>query len=245
MLHCYTDYLDDVHVVGERHFLINGETTHSFHWEECGLRIHVEQGTIPYSSTCQVAIKALVGGEFLFPSNTELVSAVYAISVSETLLKPIKLSVQHCVVLKHKQQAEYLSFAKSPLTPPHKFETIEGGQFLTDDRYGFIMCDSFSLLATLKRIKRWFFRQESPSMNEECTEHVAYQDNREGSDITGLEATITINQSTTSIKTFEEYSLQGDHVSNIESLEHHQTQTGKFYEYVYVHTFILCVFFFI
>ena len=82
-------------------------------------------------------------------------------------------------------------------------------------------------------------------MNEECTEHVAYQDNREGSDITGLEATITINQSTTSIKTFEEYSLQGDHVSNIESLAHHQTQTGKFYEYVYVHTFILCAFFFI
>ena len=157
MLHCYTDYLDDVHVVGERYFYIKGETTHSFNWEECGLGIHVEQGTIPYSSTCQVAIKALVGGEFLFPLNTELVSAVYAISVSETFLKPIKLSVQHCVVLKHKQQAEYLSFAKSPLTPAHTFETIEGGQFPTDDRYGFIMCDSFSLLAILKTVKRCFF----------------------------------------------------------------------------------------
>ena len=174
MLHCYTDY-----VAGERHFLINRETTHSFYWEECGLRISVDQGTIPYSSTCQVTIKALVGGEFLFPSNTELVSAVYAISVSETLLKPIKLSVQHCVVLKHKQQAEYLSFAKSPLTPPHKFEMMKGGQFPTNDRYGFIACDSFSLLAILKRIKRWALRS---SMNEECTEHVASQDNREGND---------------------------------------------------------------
>ena len=122
---------------------------------------------------------------------------------------------------------------------------MKGGQFPTDDRYGFITCDRFSLLAILKGIKRWFLHQEPPSMNEECTEHVASQDNREGSDITRLEATLTIDQSTTSIKTFEECSLHVDHVSNTESLAHHQTQTGKFYEYVYVHTFILCVFFFI
>ena len=236
MLHCYTDY-----VAGERHFLINRETTHSFYWEECGLRINVDQGTIPYSSTCQVTIKALVGGEFLFPSNTELVSAVYAISVSETLLKPIKLSVQHCVVLKHKQQAEYLSFAKSPLTPPHKFEMIKGGEFPTNDRYGFIMSDSFSLLAILKRIKRWILRQESPSMNEESTEHVASQDSREGSDITGMQATITIDQSTTSTTIFEECSLHVDHVSNTESLVQQQTQTGKFYEYIYVYTLYILI----
>ena len=164
VLHCYI-----VHVAGESHFHIKGDKTHSFYWEECGLRIHVEQGTIPSSSTCQVAIKALVGGEFLFPSNTELVSAVYAISVSETLLKPIKLSVQHCVVLKHKQHAEYLSFAKSSLGPPHEFEVIEGGQFPTKDRHGFIMSDSFSLLAILKR---WLIPGE----------HVALQHDREGND---------------------------------------------------------------
>ena len=121
---------------------------------------------------------------------------------------------------------------------------MKGGQFPTNDRYGFIACDRFSLLAILKRIKRWFLRQEPPSMNEECTEHVASQDNREGSDITRLEATLTINQSTTSIKTFEECSLHVDHVSNTESLAHHQTQTGKFYEYVYVHVIhIVCILF--
>ena len=247
VLDCYTDYLDDVHVAGERHFLIKGETAHSFYWDECGLRIHVEQGTISSSSTCQVAIKALVGGEFHLPSNTELVSAVYSISVSETLLKPIRFSVQHCVVLKYKQQAEYLSFAKSPLTPPHKFEMIQGGQFRPNDRYGFIICGSFSLLGILKRIKRWFLRQETSSMSVECTEHVASQSNREGSDITELESTSTTDQSTTSITTFDECSLHVNHVSSTESFVQQQTQTGKFYEYIIISTYIhiMYIYFFI
>ena len=52
-------------------------------WKEYGLRIGVLKGTLTSTETAEVAVVALVGGQF---ENTELVSAVYAIFVSQPLL---------------------------------------------------------------------------------------------------------------------------------------------------------------
>ena len=90
-------------MAGETLFLIQGDKPQSLIWTEYGFRLHFPQGTISPSDTCEVVVKALVGGKFQFPEGTELVSAVYAISFAKELKQPVKLD---CVSLESKTTAE-------------------------------------------------------------------------------------------------------------------------------------------
>ena len=136
-------------MAGETLFLIQGDKPQSLNWTEYGFRLHFLQGTISSSDTCEVVVKALVGGKFQFPEGTELVSAVYAISFAKELLQPVKLDVQHCVSLESKQQLKHLSFVKASLkqrVPSYEFERIDGGEFSTDSFYGSITRHKFCLI---------------------------------------------------------------------------------------------------
>ena len=133
-------------MAGETLFLIQGDKPQSLNWEEYGFRLHFPQGTISPSDTCEVVVKALVGGKFKFPEGTELVSAVYAISFANKFLQPVKLD---CVSLENEQQIKYLSFVKASFKqaiPPYKFERIDGGQFSTESFYGSITRPQFCLI---------------------------------------------------------------------------------------------------
>ena len=61
------------------------------------MSLSAPEGIPPPSETCEVAITALAGGEFEFPKGSELVSAIYAITISRPLLKPLTINIQHCV----------------------------------------------------------------------------------------------------------------------------------------------------
>ena len=120
------------------------------------MRINVPRGTIPAGEICEISIAAIVGGKFEFPSGTSLVSAVYAISVSRTLLQPVQLSIQHCVSLETQEHTSYLSFVTADLYQPvlpYKFKLEQGGQFDSGDRYGHIPTQ-FSLKAIVKALLR-------------------------------------------------------------------------------------------
>ena len=129
-------------------FLIEGDKPTLFSWEEYGLVIEVFEGTLPSSETAEVAVIALVGGRFVFPINSQLVSVVYAISVSKPLLQPLKLDVQHCVKLIKPPQTKCLQFviASKSNTFFHEFATVEGGQFAINSCYGTIYRHSFSFI---------------------------------------------------------------------------------------------------
>ena len=106
-----TDKFQDVCVAGHKLFLLQSNSPQLLNWEEYGLSITVE-----------VAITALVGGEFILPEDTELVSAVYALSASKPLLKPVQLEIQHCVSIKKPAHSNYLSFTTAPIDqPPYQF----------------------------------------------------------------------------------------------------------------------------
>ena len=138
-------------------FLIQGDSAHFFNWEQYGLRITVLEGTLSPTDTCEVAVRALVGGQFQLPEDTELISAVYSISVSKPLLKEVKLEIQHCADLVTQDHTYYLSFATASANsgPPYQFQ-FEGGQFYPGDQYGSIFLHQFSLKAVVKFIKKLF-----------------------------------------------------------------------------------------
>ena len=143
------DCLSDVHIAGKKLFLIQGDTPQLLNWEEFGLRIGVLEGTLTSTETAEVAVVALVGGQFVFPKNTHVVSAIYAIAVSKPLLQPLRLDLQHCVNLVRPSQTKYLKFAIAPVnTPslPYEFSPVEGGEFTVNTYYGSIYRDKFCLV---------------------------------------------------------------------------------------------------
>ena len=93
---------------------------------------------------------ALVGGQFVFPKKTVLVSAVYAVSVSRPLLKALRLEMQHCVDLSRGVKTKYLRFAIAPVsTPslPYQFSIVDGGDFSDGKWYGSINREKFCLVS--------------------------------------------------------------------------------------------------
>ncbi|XP_019861036.1 PREDICTED: uncharacterized protein LOC109589386, partial [Amphimedon queenslandica] len=145
------EYLSDVQVAKRKLFLIQGDKPQLMNWEKYGLRIGVQGDSLLPSDTVEVAVVALVGGQFQFPPNTVLVSAVYAVSLSKPLLKRLKLEIQHCVDLTGQPAlSRYLKFAIAPVsTPslPYQFSTVEGGEFKPDSWYGSIQRKKFCLVA--------------------------------------------------------------------------------------------------
>ena len=147
------DCLSDDQVAEKKLFLVQGRKSQLMNWEKFGLRIGIEEDSLLSSETVEVATAALVGGQFKFPNNTVLVSAVYAISVSEPLLKPLRLEMQHCVDLRGRPGlSQYLKFAIAPVsTPslPYQFSLVEGGEFTSNSWYGAINKKDFCLVCIL------------------------------------------------------------------------------------------------
>ena len=144
------DCLSAIQVAEKKLFLIQGERPQMMNWEEFGLRIGVEKDSLSSSDTVEAAVVALVGGEFKFPENTVLVSAVYAVTVSKPLLKPLRLEIQHCVDLTGQPGlSKYLKFAIAPVSThslPYQFSLVEGGEFSSNSFYGSISRNEFCLV---------------------------------------------------------------------------------------------------
>ena len=147
------DCLSDVQVAEKKLFLVQGEKPQLINWEKYGLRIGVQEDTCTLlpSDTVEVAVAALVGGQFVFPKNTVLVSAVYAVSVSKPLLKPLRLEIEHCIDLRERPGlTRFLKFAIAPVSTaslPYQFSIVEGGEFKPDSWYGSIQRKEFCLVS--------------------------------------------------------------------------------------------------
>ena len=142
--------LSDVNIASKKLFLIQGDRPQLLNWERYGLRIGVSGGSLSSTETAEVAVVALVGGQFVFPKNTVLVSAVYAVSVSRPLLKALRLEMQHCVDLSRGVKTKYLKFAIAPVSTaslPYHFSIVDGGEFSEGQWYGSINREKFCLVS--------------------------------------------------------------------------------------------------
>ena len=142
--------------------------------------MHFSKDTLSPNDTCEVAVKALVGGDFKFPPDCELISAVYAVSFTNKVKKAVEIDMQHCAVLKEEGQFQYLSFVMAPMrqrVPPFQFSHVEGGQFHLESQYGSIVLDHFCLIAiVMVKNTAIYVLTQPPSESQQTKEGQPYHD---------------------------------------------------------------------
>ena len=127
-------------------------------WPGYGFFIDVPAGALPPGVTASVAVRAILQGQFEMPENTELVSAIYWITCSESFLKHVSVNIQHCTVIASEEESTEFKFiiAKCSQDPPYKFVERDG-VFTAHSQYATIQLKQFSFVSTAaKHIANYF-----------------------------------------------------------------------------------------
>lgn len=118
---------------------------------ESGLRLHIPEGALsPNMSERTLTVRSFLpenGGPFLFPPNTEPVSAVYEITTPNQLSKAVSLKVEHCLEPTELASAQF-TLAESPSCSPYKFAFATAKHAIYDTHGEIAICQS-SLLAII------------------------------------------------------------------------------------------------
>ncbi len=134
----HSDNLHGADIVGEKLYLIKGNSPQSLDWSEYGFRMLFPQNTLPPHETCEVTVHTLIGEDFEFPEGTELVSGVYSVSFAKEIDQPIRVEIQHCVALTSQNDADGMIFAATD-SESDVFNPVIGAEFFPDDnRYGIV-----------------------------------------------------------------------------------------------------------
>ena len=117
----------------------------TFHWKGYGLKLHIPPASLPPEvRQSSVNIKASLTGQFQFPGNTTLVSAVYWIQTPVMFHRAVTLEIQHCA----KSTTRYpLSFAVAKCSQkdlPYQFKPLKSGAFSSFSSYASIALLHFS-----------------------------------------------------------------------------------------------------
>ena len=112
-----------------------------------GIKVHVPSNTVEQNMTLTIGVGNT--GNFIFPENLTLVSAIYYIKVSSKLMQPVTVEIEHCVNAADKHQSSKLTFgnADTGKIPPYSYKKIHNGRFSIEKSSGNITLPSFSFLA--------------------------------------------------------------------------------------------------
>ena len=120
-------------------------------WEGFGLKLHFHEGSLPAGmEQCTINIQASLAGQYEFPDNHHLVSAIFWLHC-ETVHKftrPITVEIQHCARSENIDKLN-LNFVRAVCSQKHLPYTFKqlGGDFTSHSTYGVIELNSFSGLA--------------------------------------------------------------------------------------------------
>ena len=125
-----------------------GDRPQKLEWPGYGFYIKVPEGALLPEVTASVHVSVILGGHFKFPENRQLISAIYWIKTSEELLKEIEVCIEHCALIKSKEQCSKFRFIIAECSQqvlPYRFHEEEG-VFDTETQYATIKLRQFSLL---------------------------------------------------------------------------------------------------
>ena len=136
--------------------MITGNEAQEHYWKGFGFKLHVPQNALKSGiSDCTIHVKAFLPNCYLkLPENTQLVSAIYCISMTSpsTLRETVDIEIEHCCKLVEGNQ-EMLRFvtSKSAYWETASFTYIDGGHFPGESRFGRVSLHHFSWFATVWR----------------------------------------------------------------------------------------------
>ena len=141
--------LRGVEVCGETTVVIYSSHHQQFIWPGYGLRLNIPKGCLPAGmEQCTVNIKASLAGQYEFPENSNLVSAIFWLRCEDVhqFTRPIMVEIQHCTKLENVTNTK-LSFVRAVCSQrqlPYTFKQLPGGNFTSHSSYGIIELNSFS-----------------------------------------------------------------------------------------------------
>ncbi len=166
-------------------YTVSMKTGAMLSWKDVGIEISVPPDAISHGVSCDIAVIPLLHGDFRFPVNSVAVSGIYAIGTSCKLVKPLTIHMEHCVQLSDEEDMEAMSFCKaehgSTASPPYEFTPCDGGTFAVGSRYGSLDCQSFTLIAILRRVRSWITGVPDPTITYRA--QVLYATSKDGNPI--------------------------------------------------------------
>ena len=145
---CYTAFPQGISVYKETVFEFMGDKPQKLEWAGYGIYIEVPEGALPPGVTASVTIKVIADGQFQFPENRQLISALYWVSSSEEFLKELSVNIEHCAVIKNEDQCSTFKFIivkSSDEVLPYRFREREG-VFNPHTQYGAFNLKQLSLV---------------------------------------------------------------------------------------------------
>ena len=135
-----------VDVCGEMSAVIYSSHDQQITWPDFGLRVLFQAGCLPPDiEQCTVNIKVSIAGQYEFPENSHLVSAIFwfRCETVKKFTRPITVEIQHCA----KPESTKLHFVRAVCCQkqlPYSFKQLPGGIFTSHSSNGVIELNSFS-----------------------------------------------------------------------------------------------------
>ena len=165
LLLIFTDVwkLRGIEECGETSVVVHSSLGQLVEWN--GLKLHIHAGSLPEGlQQCTIFIKASLAGEYEFPENTNLVSAIFWLRCEPqcTFIKPITVEIQHCSTKRDLSKLKIVRALCSQKSLPYKFKLLNGGSFNADTFYGAIEVKGFSGFGVTEEnsyLKRMYYNQ--------------------------------------------------------------------------------------
>ena len=140
-----------VEVCGEVTVVVHSSGAQRITWEGFGLKLHIDKGSLPAGiHQCTLTIKASLAGQYEFPDNSYLVSAIFWLRCEPMckFTKPVTVEMQHCARSEDvgNLKLKFVRAVCSQKQLPYSFKEL-GGDFTRHSSYGVVEVNGFSGLA--------------------------------------------------------------------------------------------------
>ena len=107
-------------IIAHKKIEVHPEEPQTFDWKGHGFKVSLPAGALSSSRPVTMYLQACLKGEYLFPTDRDLVSGVYCISVHppvENFNKKVTITLQHCACIEDEEDRGALSFFAAKEAP--------------------------------------------------------------------------------------------------------------------------------